>query len=167
MTATPSEGLTTRAPLRRHHPFSTDQVMAEALGVCWHSPTASHWPCEPAPEPKKLGPSILCPVGHRHLLPLFDATCWRDAEDRRDVQVTKREYDVATELLRRGGTNQQIAQKLFVSEDTVKTHMKRLLLRTGSASRTELIVAVFRDRVRLVPSSVVRSAFCASAPEED
>lgn len=28
----------------RSHP---DQLMAQALGVCWHSPTSPFWPCTP------------------------------------------------------------------------------------------------------------------------
>jgi hypothetical protein len=30
-----------------HHPAHADQLMARALGVCWHSPTADRWPCWP------------------------------------------------------------------------------------------------------------------------
>lgn len=27
------------------HPSSSDQLMARALGVCWHSPASDRWPC--------------------------------------------------------------------------------------------------------------------------
>lgn len=48
-----------------------------------------------------------------------------------------------TELLRLildGCTNKEIAEKLFISENTVKFHMRNLLHKTGCARRTELLV---------------------------
>lgn len=73
----------------------------------------------------------------------------------REVQVTFREHDVAHELFKTGGTNTQIARHLCLSEDTVKTHMKRLLARTGEATRSELIVAHYQGRLRLVARATV------------
>lgn len=55
-----------------------------------------------------------------------------------DNVLTKREMDVLL-LLCRGLSNQQISETLCVSENTVKTHLKNLFTKTGSASRTELI----------------------------
>jgi DNA-binding NarL/FixJ family response regulator len=72
----------------------------------------------------------------------------------RTVGCTQREYDVVTRLLRYGWTNAEIARDLWLTEDTVKTHMKRLAVRTGVRSRTELVVAIFRGRIRLVPAAV-------------
>lgn len=94
--------------------------------------------------------SILCPSGHRHGLPVLTAECWLDADEVRVVAVTRREFDVASALLRTGAGNAAIGRKLYLSEDTVKTHMKSLLQRTGATTRTELIVAVFRGRIQLV-----------------
>lgn len=98
--------------------------------------------------------SILCPSGHRHPLPLLEGTCWLGEDKVRTVGCTQREHDVVTRLLRFGGTNAEIARDLWVTEDTVKTHLKRLAARTGVRSRTELIVAIFRGRIRLVPPAV-------------
>lgn len=108
---------------------------------------------------------ILCPSGHRHGLPITDADCWLGEDVVREVPVTRREYDVARELLRDGGTNVQIARKLYLSEDTVKTHVKSLFRRTGAATRTELIVAVFRGRLRMIPADVAASVMYSASTE--
>ena len=52
--------------------------------------------------------------------------------------LTEREMEVLS-LLDEGLSNQQIAEKLFVSENTVKTHLKNIFLKTASSSRTDLI----------------------------
>ena len=51
--------------------------------------------------------------------------------------LSAREQEVLRCLLE-GGTNAEIAQKLFVSESTVKFHVHNLLQKTGSASRAQL-----------------------------
>lgn len=65
------------------------------------------------------------------------------------VIITRREWDVLDALLDKGGTNKQIGKKLYLTEDTVKTHMAHLMHKTGTVSRTELVVLIMRDRVRL------------------
>lgn len=104
-------------------------------------------------------PKILCPNGHRHGVPEALADCWLGDDEVREVRVTRREYDVATELLRNGAANRDIGKKLSMSEDTVKTHMKNILRRTGAHTRTDLVVAVFRGRVRLIPVEIAASVF--------
>ncbi len=52
---------------------------------------------------------------------------------------TDRELDVLRELAA-GKSNVEIAQMLCVSENTVKTHVRSLLQKTGFANRTELAV---------------------------
>lgn len=52
--------------------------------------------------------------------------------------LSKREADVVR-LLDDGLTNQQIADRLFVSENTVKTHLKNIFLKASALSRTELL----------------------------
>lgn len=72
------------------------------------------------------------------------------------LDLTPREWDVLTELCRDGADNRSIARRLFVSEDTVKTHVKHLLAKGGYRTRTELAVAVLRQEhalaVRVHPS---------------
>jgi DNA-binding NarL/FixJ family response regulator len=51
--------------------------------------------------------------------------------------LTSREKDVA-ELAAKGLANQQIANRLFISVDTVKKHLTRVFAETGCASRAQL-----------------------------
>jgi DNA-binding CsgD family transcriptional regulator len=81
-------------------------------------------------------------VLRRHLAPLVADQLARDrasAEARRAWRLTPREREVA-ELAAQGLTNQQIAHRLFVSLDTVKKHLTRVLAVTGCSSRTQLAV---------------------------
>jgi len=48
-------------------------------------------------------------------------------------------------LVAEGLTNPQIASRLFVSPQTVKTHMKNVFRKLGVSSRTELTVLVVRE----------------------
>ena len=50
---------------------------------------------------------------------------------------SSRELEVFREVLK-GSTNSKIAENLFITENTVKFHMKNLLKKTGTANRTEL-----------------------------
>lgn len=52
--------------------------------------------------------------------------------------ISKREYEVLT-LISRGNTNQQIADKLTLSPNTVKTHSSNLYLKLGAKRRTQAI----------------------------
>lgn len=52
---------------------------------------------------------------------------------------TKREVDVL-KLLALGKSNVQIANSLFVSENTVRTHMRNILGKLGATNRTEAVV---------------------------
>lgn len=52
--------------------------------------------------------------------------------------LSARERDVLCEVIK-GCSNPQIAENLFISENTVKFHMKNLLKKTGTSNRTDLI----------------------------
>lgn len=71
------------------------------------------------------------------------------------IVLSPRQRDILDELVRDGASNQQIAKRLYVTEDTVKTHMKALLKKTGKPSRIALLVAVLKDELPLqVPRNV-------------
>ena len=52
--------------------------------------------------------------------------------------ISKREYEVL-ELMARGLSNQEIADKLFVSLNTIKTHSSNLFLKLEAKRRTQAI----------------------------
>lgn len=60
-----------------------------------------------------------------------------------DLEVlTARETEVLAEVAR-GLTNGEIAETLFMSEATVKTHVSRIMAKTYCSSRAQLVVAAY------------------------
>ena len=57
---------------------------------------------------------------------------------REDLQISKREYEVL-ELLAEGLSNQEIADRLFVSLNTIKTHSTNLYSKLEAKRRTQAI----------------------------
>jgi len=56
----------------------------------------------------------------------------------RDLGITKRELEILG-LIAAGMSNKEIAQKLFVSENTIKTHSSRLLEKLEAKRRTQAV----------------------------
>ena len=56
----------------------------------------------------------------------------------RELAITKRELEIL-ELIASGLSNREIAEKLFVSENTVKTHSSRLFDKLGAKRRTQAV----------------------------
>jgi DNA-binding CsgD family transcriptional regulator len=56
----------------------------------------------------------------------------------RELGVTPREREIL-ELIANGMSNREIAEKLFVSENTVKTHSSRLFDKLGAKRRTQAV----------------------------
>ncbi len=64
--------------------------------------------------------------------------------------LTPREQEVAT-CLTKGMSNSQIADLLHISENTVKTHLKKIYAKSGVQSRVELAVAVQESQTNHLP----------------
>ena len=66
--------------------------------------------------------------------------------DRKDVlrQLTDRERDVLSAVAR-GLSNAAVADEMFVSEATVKTHIRSILTKTGARSRVEAAVFAYES----------------------
>jgi DNA-binding NarL/FixJ family response regulator len=60
-----------------------------------------------------------------------------------DESLTARELEVLAEIAR-GLTNPEVADRLYVSEATVKTHVNHLLAKTGCRDRAALVAYAFR-----------------------
>ena len=62
--------------------------------------------------------------------------------------ISKREYEVL-ELMAAGLSNQEIAEKLFVSISTIKTHVSNVLAKLDASRRTEAIARA--KELRIIP----------------
>ena len=58
-------------------------------------------------------------------------------------ELSSREIEVLN-LIREGASNGEISAKLFISENTVKFHVRNILKKTGCSNRTELLTALNR-----------------------
>ena len=61
-----------------------------------------------------------------------------DQRKREDLGITRRELEIL-ELIAQGMSNREIAGKLFVSENTVKTHSSRVFDKLGAKRRTQAV----------------------------
>jgi len=61
-----------------------------------------------------------------------------DQRKREDLGITPRELEIL-ELIAQGMSNREIAAKLFVSENTVKTHSSRVFDKLGAKRRTQAV----------------------------
>jgi len=72
------------------------------------------------------------------------------APEKSYAALTERETDVM-KLLAQGKSNKEIAQALNIGEQTVKTHVSRILDKLGLSSRTQVVL--YAIRIGLVPSN--------------
>ena len=57
--------------------------------------------------------------------------------------LTRRELDILTTIVA-GLSNKEIARRFALSEDTVKTHARRLFRKLGARDRAHAVAAAFR-----------------------
>jgi two-component system nitrate/nitrite response regulator NarL len=65
------------------------------------------------------------------------------------VVITPRQADVLTGLCE-GLSNADIGARLYITEDTVKTHVRRLLPVLGARSRCHAVALVLSGQVRVL-----------------
>ena len=80
---------------------------------------------------------VLTPPQHRHR-----DTSLRWPGRARDLSGRDSELLV---LLRQGYTNREIARRLYLSENTVKTHLRRLFAKLGVSNRTQAAMMATED----------------------
>jgi DNA-binding NarL/FixJ family response regulator len=91
------------------------------------------------------GDAVVAPSTTRRLLDHFVAQLPDPAPSRDDTRLerlTERERQTLV-LVGRGLSNTEIAETFVVSEATVKTHIGRLLAKTGSRDRVQLVVLAY------------------------
>ena len=70
------------------------------------------------------------------------------AEERSNMvwikELSSREREVSV-LISRGSTNEQIGEKLHISEPTVKTHLRNIYSKTGVHDRAQLVSRILKS----------------------
>jgi DNA-binding NarL/FixJ family response regulator len=91
------------------------------------------------------GDSLLSPSVTRRVIDRMAALPSGEAVlDRRVEQLTTREREVL-EQLARGLSNAEIAEILVIEESTVKTHVKRILMKLGLRDRVQAVIFAYES----------------------
>jgi DNA-binding NarL/FixJ family response regulator len=145
--------------------FDLDEYVVAAIGA-----GASGFLLKDAPPEEMLaavrtvhaGDSVIAASSTRRLLqhvaPMLRGAggSTAQADPRALAELTPREKEVLV-LMAYGASNTEIAGQLFVSEATVKTHVGRVLSKTGSRDRVQAVVLAYRTGL-VAPADLLRDA---------
>jgi DNA-binding NarL/FixJ family response regulator len=145
--------------------FDLDEYVVAAIGA-----GASGFLLKDAPPEEMLaavrtvhaGDSVIAASSTRRLLqhvaPMLRGAggSTAQADPRALAELTPREKEVLV-LMAYGASNTEIAGQLFVSEATVKTHVGRVLAKTGSRDRVQAVVLAYRTGL-VAPADLLRDA---------
>jgi DNA-binding NarL/FixJ family response regulator len=93
------------------------------------------------------GDSLLSPSVTRRVIDRMAREPAADVSpDKRLDRLTPREREVL-ELVARGLSNREIATTLFVEESTVKSHVKRILMKLGLRDRVQAVIFAYESGV--------------------
>lgn len=91
------------------------------------------------------GDALLAPSVTRRMIERFAGVPARRRPEPASLgSLTDREREVLVQLAR-GLTNQEIAQELFIAEQTVKSHVSRVLGKLGVRDRAQAVVAAYES----------------------
>jgi DNA-binding NarL/FixJ family response regulator len=89
------------------------------------------------------GDALLSPSVTRRLIDAYARSSSPGGlRDRRLEQLTEREREVLVQLAR-GLSNEQLAEELFISDNTVKTHIKRIFTKLNARDRAQAVVIAY------------------------
>jgi DNA-binding NarL/FixJ family response regulator len=92
----------------------------------------------------QAGDALLAPSITRRLIERYAARRATGSLRKQIESLTEREAEVLRQMAR-GLGNQEIAEKLFVSEATVKTHVAHILDKLGVENRVQAVVAAYES----------------------
>ncbi|MFH8497937.1 response regulator [Streptomyces coeruleorubidus] len=81
-----------------------------------------------------------------HHLPTDPTAETSPQEDPRLASLTDREREILT-VIGKGWTNTEIATRLHLAESTVKTHVGRILAKTGSRDRIQAVILAYDTKL--------------------
>ncbi|TQL66679.1 LuxR family two component transcriptional regulator [Nocardioides albertanoniae] len=90
------------------------------------------------------GEALLSPSVTRQVIAQFARAPRKRRADPRLKQLTEREREVL-ENIARGSSNSEIAADLFLAEQTVKTHVSRILGKLGLRDRAQAVVFAYES----------------------
>jgi DNA-binding NarL/FixJ family response regulator len=131
--------------------FDLDEYVFEALRVGASGFLLKDAPAEELADAVRVvaaGDSLLAPQVTRRVIDAFvgRAAPPRVQPDERLRHLTPREVEVLR-LLARGLSNQDISERLFVSEGTTKTHVSNVLAKLGLRDRVQAVVFAYENGV--------------------
>ncbi|MGH3453478.1 MAG: response regulator transcription factor, partial [Nocardioidaceae bacterium] len=85
-------------------------------------------------------------LAHRGQLNLGDGTDSQRIDVGRMARLTPREVEVLR-LVAQGMSNNEIAQKLFISPKTASVHVSRILTKLGVNSRAKATAIAYEERI--------------------
>ncbi|OIK29621.1 response regulator [Streptomyces malaysiense] len=88
------------------------------------------------------GDAVIAPALTRRLLDEFARYGRAPADDPRVDRLTEREREILV-AIGKGWTNGEIAARLVLSESTVKTHVGRVLAKTGARDRVQAVIFAY------------------------
>ncbi|MGH3143413.1 MAG: LuxR C-terminal-related transcriptional regulator, partial [Gaiellales bacterium] len=88
------------------------------------------------------GDSLLSPSVTRRVIDRMATQPSQVVSSRRLDELTPREREVL-ELVGRGLSNREIGEALFIEESTVKTHVKRILMKLGLRDRVQAVILAY------------------------
>lgn len=83
------------------------------------------------------------------LIPFFTQKYINNSHHQDDVKLTKREIEILN-LVSKGFSNAEIADKLFISVRTVDTHKNNLITKTGSKNIVSLLIYAIKNKLILL-----------------